>query len=501
MATSNGEAPPASDEKSRDYEPVKSNPEAADGADADEGKVRMKKELGLMDGVAIILGIIIGSGIFVSPKGVIQEVKSVGLSLVVWTVCGFLSMIGALCYAELGCAIPKSGSDYAYIGEAFGGLPSFLYLWDATMVFVPTTNAIMSLTVANYLIQPFFENADDIPTYAPELLAAAFIAFFTWLNCYSIKVTTKLQGVFMFTKVAALIIVIIVGIVAFAQGKGHANFENAFEGSEVSPGKIALGFYSGIYSFAGWNYLNFMTEELKNPFVNLPRAIYISLPLVTVLYISANIAYLSVMTPADMFASNAIAVTFAERMMGKAQFIMPLLVAISSLGSLSCHIMTSARLCFVGARQGHFPDCLSLVSVDSCLPQPSLVFLGVLSLLYLFVGDIYVLINYASFVESSFILLSIASLLYLRWKRPDMERPIKVSIGIPIVFLVICAFLVFMPLYVEPIQVGMGILITVIGIPVYLVGVHWRNKPRWFQQFMHICTMGSQKLFQAVKEE
>ena len=76
------------------------------------------------------------SGIFVSPKGVIQEVKSVGLSLVVWTVCGFLSMIGALCYAELGCAIPKSGSDYAYIGEAFGGLPSFLYLWDATMVFV-----------------------------------------------------------------------------------------------------------------------------------------------------------------------------------------------------------------------------------------------------------------------------------------------------------------------------------------------------------------------------
>jgi len=487
-----------------EYEAVKTNPEAANATEKEDqeedGKVRMKKELGLLDGVAIILGIIIGSGIFVSPKGVIQEVKSVGLSLVVWTVCGFLSMIGALCYAELGCAIPKSGSDYAYIGEAFGPIPAFLYLWDATMVFVPTTNAIMALTVSNYLIKPFFTN-EDIPAYAPELLAAVFIAFFTWLNCYSIKATTKLQGVFMFTKVAALIIVIIVGIMALAQGKGHENFQNAFEGSEVSPGRIALGFYSGIYSFAGWNYLNFMTEELKNPFVNLPRAIFISLPLVTVLYISANIAYLAVMSPADMFASDAIAVTFAERMMGKAQFLMPLLVAVSALGSLSCHIMTSSRLCFVGARQGHFPDCLSLVSVDTCLPQPSLVFLGVLSLLYLFVGDIYVLINYASFVESSFILLSIASLLFLRWKRPDMERPIRVWLVIPIVFLLICAFLVFMPLYVEPIQVGMGILITVIGLPVYFIGVHWRNKPKWFNQIMYYCTMGSQKLFQAVKEE
>lgn len=471
-----------------------------DTENRDDEKVRMKKELGLIDGVAIILGIIIGSGIFVSPKGVITEVRSVGLSLVVWTVCGFLSMIGALCYAELGCSIPKSGSDYAYIGEAFGPLPAFLYLWDATMVFVPTTNAIMALTVSNYLIQPFFP-AGTLPDYAPSLLAAAFILFFTFLNCYSIKVTNKLQGVFMFTKVAALVIVIIVGVIAFAQGQGHENFQNAFENSETSPGRIALGFYSGIYSFAGWNYLNFMTEELKDPFKNLPRAIYISLPVVTVLYISANIAYLAVMTPEQMINSDAIAVTFAERMMGKAQFLMPLLVAVSALGSLSCHIMTSSRLCFVGARQGHFPDFLSLVSVDNFLPKPSLVFLCLLSLLYLFVGDIYVLINYASFVESSFILLSIASLLYLRWKQPDMERPIKISLGIPILFLAICTFLVIMPIYVEPVQVGMGILITIIGVPVYFVGVYWRNKPHWFNKIMYTCTVASQKLFFAVKEE
>lgn len=105
-------------------------------AESDSSRVVMKKQLGLLEGVAIILGIIFGSGIFVSPKGVIQEVDAVGTSLVIWVLCGLLSMIGALCYAELGTAIPKSGGDYAYIFEAYGSLPAFLYLWDAMMIFV-----------------------------------------------------------------------------------------------------------------------------------------------------------------------------------------------------------------------------------------------------------------------------------------------------------------------------------------------------------------------------
>ncbi|XP_068235009.1 Y+L amino acid transporter 2 [Palaemon carinicauda] len=462
-------------------------------------KTVLKKELGLLEGVAIIIGIIIGSGIFISPKGVLQETGSVGMSLVVWVLCGILSMIGALCYAELGTSIPKSGGDYAYINTAFGSLPSFLFLWDANLIFVPTTNAIMGLTFAKYVIQPFFPDC-VMPNSAIRLIAGLAICFLTFINCWNVKITTKLQDFFMVTKVGAILLVIIAGMVHLSMGNTQ-NFENAFEGTSKEPGQIAVSFYSGIFSYAGWNYLNFMTEELQNPFVNLPKAIFISLPLVTCVYVLANIAYLAVLSPTDMLASDAIAVTFADQLVSYGSWVMPLLVALSALGGLSVHIMTSSRLCFVGARQGHFPDCLALINYKCNTPTSSLVFLGVLSLAYLCTTDIYSLIEYASFVESMFILLSIAGLLYLRWKRPEMDRPIKINIIIPILFLLICGFLVFLPLYVRPYEVGMGILITASGIPAYFLFIYWENKPAFVQRALRGLTCFTQLLFHSVKGE
>nr|XP_012147235.1 PREDICTED: large neutral amino acids transporter small subunit 2-like [Megachile rotundata] len=141
--------------------------------DDDTEAVKLKKELGLLDGVAIIVGIIVGAGIFVSPKGVLLNSGSVGQALIVWVFSGVLSLIGALCYAELGTMIPKSGGDYAYISDAFGPLPAFLYLWVALFILVPTGNAITALTFAQYILQPVWPGC--VPPYAAVRLLAAVI--------------------------------------------------------------------------------------------------------------------------------------------------------------------------------------------------------------------------------------------------------------------------------------------------------------------------------------
>ncbi|RLU20165.1 hypothetical protein DMN91_006772 [Ooceraea biroi] len=464
-----------------------------------KNKVQMKKQLGLLEGVAIILGIIFGSGIFTTPKGVIQEVSSVGLSLIIWVLCGLLSMIGALCYAELGTSIPRSGGDYAYIHEAFGALPAFLYLWAANLIFVPTTNAIMGLTFAQYVLQPFFPNC-TIPDGSVRLIAALSICLLTFLNCYDVKETSKIQNVFMFAKVGALVIIIIAGLVWLAMGHTE-NFVDSFKNTTTNPGKIAVAFYSGIFSYSGWNYLNFMTEELKNPYVNLPRAIYISLPLVTLIYVMANVAYLAVLTPTAMIASDAIAVTFGNQLLGYLAWTIPLMVAVSALGGLSVHIMTSSRMCFVGARNGHFPSMLSHINMSRLTPTPALVFLCILSLVMLCTTDIFVLITYCSIVESFFIMVSVGGMLMLRFKRPNMERPIKVPLWIPIVFVSLCAFLVVVPCFSRPFEVIMGLLITASGIPAYLLGIAWKNKPLWYQKINIKVTLTVQKLFLSAREE
>ncbi|XP_060526412.1 Y+L amino acid transporter 2 [Cylas formicarius] len=463
-------------------------------------KIKMKRHMGLLGGVAVILGIICGSGIFITPRGVIQEVDSVGFSLVMWVLCGLLSMIGALCYAELGTSIPKSGGDYAYIYEAFGPLPSFLYLWAANVIFVPTTNAIMGLTFAKYVIQPLFP-ACDMPDFGVRLVAAAVICFLSFLNGYSVKTTLNLQNVFMFCKIGALVLVILIGVTWMSLGHLE-NFSNAFQHTTTNPGKIANGFYSGIFSYSGWSYLNFMIEELQNPFVNLPRAIYISLPLVTVIYVLANMAYLSVLTPQEVAATDAVAVTFSNTALGpQYTWILSLLVAISAFGGLSVHIMTSSRMLYVGARNGHFPAMLSHLNVWTLTPVPSLAFLNIISIAMLCTSNIQLLIKYCTIVESFFVTVSVSGLLFLRWKKPDMDRPIKLNLAIPIAFVIICIFLLVLPIIESPLVLLWGAVITLSGVPVYFFGIKKAGQPKSFGNFMNKATVVCQKLFAAAHED
>lgn len=153
------------------------------------------------------------------------------------------------------------------------------------------------------------------------------------------------------------------------------SFENPWEGTKTSPSAIASSFYSGLFSFAGWNYLNFIVEEVRNPYKNLPRAIYISLPMVTIIYVLANVAYFAVLSPVQMLSSPAVAVTFGDQALGIFSWIIPVSVAMSAFGGLNGCILTSSRLFFVGSRAGLLPQFLSFVNIHYLTPIPALIIL------------------------------------------------------------------------------------------------------------------------------
>ncbi|ESO90786.1 hypothetical protein LOTGIDRAFT_122747, partial [Lottia gigantea] len=455
-------------------------------------EVKLKKNIGLLSGISVIVGTIIGSGIFLSPKGVVAHTGSVALGLIVWVAAGLIAMMGGLCYAELGTLLPQSGGEYVYIKEAMGVIPAFLFAWTAIIVSKTSQMAIIVLTFAAYAITLF--DMCGVPALPQKLIAAIGMLSVGIINSFSTKLATRVQIVFTVAKLSALIIIIIGGFVRIAEGKTD-NLSSGFEGTTNSPSSIALSIYHAMWAYEGWNNLNYVTEELKDPAKNLPRSNLIGMVIVIIVYSLANMSYLTVMTIDELLDSPAVAVTWAERVLGPAQIIIPLSVMISAIGAVNGLAFSGTRVVFAAGRDGVIPEVLSYIHIKNYTPMPSMIFTIFVTLIFVFVGDISGLIDLFSFAVWMFYFLTFVSLLILRYTKRNTPRTYKVPIAIPIALVLIAGFLLIAPIIEHPrIEFLYAFVFVIGGLIFYIPLVHFNLKLK----FMDSLTMYLQLLLEVV---
>ncbi|XP_039591362.1 cystine/glutamate transporter-like [Polypterus senegalus] len=461
--------------------------------------VYLRKTVSLLGSVCLIIGSVVGSGIFIAPKGILKNSGNIGMSLIIWLATGIVSTLGALCYAELGTSIKKSGGQYIYLLETLGPMPAFLRLWTQFVLIRPAASSVVALAFGRYIVEPFFS-----PCPAPKLLVKMVsiigVSFGVAVNCWSVNWFTKLQIASTTIKMSALALIIVPGMIKLASGQTE-NFHNAFDTSSLRLAKLPLAFYAGLYAYAGWGVLNYATEEIINSKRTIPLSIILSMVTVTITYLLTNISYYTVMTSEDILASNAVAVTFADKALQRFSSIIPILVAVSCLGALIRGCFTTPRMLFSASREGQWPILFSMIHIRRHTPLPAVLILYPMMVFMILVSEVFGLLNFYSFSRWLFMGLSTMGLIVHRYRNPDLPRPFKVNLFIPAVFSIVCFFIVGISLYSDPLNTGMGFALTLTGVPVYFLVVQKQRLPLCFIRAFHIFTKKLQGFLEVMPQE
>ncbi|NXB55872.1 S7A13 protein, partial [Struthidea cinerea] len=452
------------------------NNDPKDVQSKENAKMQLKRNIGYFDGVSFIIGSIVGAGIFVSPTGVLKHsLLNVGVALTIWTASGLVSLMGALCYAELGTALPFSGGEYSHIKRGLGSLPAFMFIWTSTFT-KPASNAARALLFAEYATQPFY-GICPAPDVLKKCLALAVLWSLGILNGLSVKMAAWVQTVFTLLKMMALSVIAVGGIVVLVarQKESLARFEDMF-GSEIpNASEVAEAFFQGLYAYGGWWSLNYMAEEMKSPSRNIPLTVMTAVPAVIVFYLLVNVSYLTVLTPKEIVSSVAVAVTWADRVIPSVAWIIPLSVAVSIFGALNSSMFALGRLSYAGSQSGHLPVLISMLNVHSCTPAPAMIFSTTIASIFIIPSDLITLTNYFGFSAWLMIGLTCASLIVLRYREPHLHRPYKVFLPVPFVMVAMSFFLVLAPIVWSPnMQYVYAFLFMLGSVIVYLPFIHFK---------------------------
>jgi len=423
----------------------------------------LKKDLGLIAAISIVIGVVIGSGVFFKPSIVLSTTGSPAWAITAWIVGGIITLAAGLTIAELAASIPKTGGIYVYLEEIYGEIWGFLYGWVQVLIYSPGSIAALAIIFATQA--SYFINLSD---FEQKLLAVCMIVILLAANIIGTRYGGFISTITTIGKLLPIFAIIIIGLLKPGQGNFHSSIP--------VPNSLFTGFGAALmatlWAYDGWINISYVAGEMKNPKRNLPLAIIIGLGIVMAAYVLINIAVIKTLPLAEIAHSKTPATDAAQYLFGgRASAIIAAGILISIFGTLNAHILTDPRIPFAMAERKMFPfaEFFSMVHPKFATPIYAMVLTSLISILYVFSGTFDTLTDMAVFSVWLFFIAALYGVFLHRKKYPEVERPYTVPLFplIPAFALLGGLYILINNLVTNPIFSLYSIGITILGIPVY----------------------------------
>jgi len=445
---------------------------------------KLERQLGLFDSSMMVIGIVIGSGIFMTTGLMAKALPSASLILLAWVLGGLQMLAGALTYSELGAAMPKAGGQYVYLREAYGPLPAFLFGWVAFIAYLTGTNAAIAVAVAEHLgsFYPSLSTHNSIigigsfSISGGQIFALSLIVVLSLINYLGIVFGKWIQNIFTVLKIGSILLFALAGL--FISTGNHLDF--SLNPTNMSIGSILMGMGVALvavtWTVGGWEYITFAAGEIKNPKKNLPLALIFGTIVILVLYFLINVAYLKVLPMGSLMGEIKVGETAARAIYGPGiAGAFSMVVIISMFGSLNGNILVGPRVSYAMAKDHLFFSRAADVHPKFHTPGNAIMIQGFWAAILTLSGTFEELITLVVFVNFMMWIAASSTVFVLRKKQPDLERPYKVW-GYPYVpafFIIFSMAIMVNTFFSAPGQSLLGLALTLLGVPVYF---YWRKK-------------------------
>ena len=443
----------------------------------DSNKKTLLKSVGYPQLFAYVVGILIGSGVYISPSLVAKYSNNMGIALIIWILSGIIALFGALCFCELAMLLKKTGAYYIYIKETYGDLAGFITVWTTVIIITPAGMAVVSVAIGEHVVGAYTEITSPNGVWMTKGIAVFCLLVSCLINIISTSFTNKTQSLFAFLQILSMTFFISIGVWKASTG-GIQNYSAAFAtNGSVEFQSLSVTFYSALWSYDGWGVMPSVTEELTNAQRDLWLALVTGIPFVITCYVLINLAFLSVLSYAEIAASPIVASEFVEKSLGSNfSFIVPIIVAANCFGCLNATIFFTSRNMLSAAREGQLPEPICYIHKHRRTPFIALFVSFLLSSAWtLSLGSgTGTLVTYFSFAVWIVYGLALAAVLVLRVKQPDLPRPFKVWIANPVFMCLVSAYLILAPFFKFPVECAICLATLLLSIPVYFMIVQDR---------------------------